>query len=99
MVSAFGFVLGLLLSTALRASASRIPQLDAARRNLVPTRRALSIEARDLWNRALIPQNQVQLDYGICELAHSRRIVAARSSSPFFSNLPRTQRGRVIPCT
>lgn len=39
----------------------------AAGRNLVPAKRAVTLETRSLWKRDLVPRNNVQLNYGLCK--------------------------------
>ena len=39
-----------------------------SKRTLVPAKRALTLEARDLWKRSIIPKDRVQLEYGLCKL-------------------------------
>lgn len=56
-------IFALMLMTAGGISAFRPPQ--AARRNLVPAKRALTLEARDLWKHAIAPKEEVMLNYGI----------------------------------
>ena len=36
-----------------------------AKRDLIPTRRAPTLEGRELWNRNIIPKTSVRLDYGL----------------------------------
>lgn len=69
MLSISSLVLWLSLSTALNFCTARLTEAGLARKNLVPSRRTVTLESRDLWRRAIVPQDRVQLNYGTCEYA------------------------------
>ena len=66
----------LLAYTLLSSAVLCISEPLSAGPNLVPVRRNLGIQTRDLWTRRIHPKSQAQLHYGICEFAVMITVVA-----------------------
>lgn len=70
-----------------------------AKRNMVPAKRAVTLQTRDLWKRDLTPRGSVQLNYGPCK-SNSLRACPLSACLIYlsYSNIPPAVGLRLFRC-